>query len=242
MAEARPRALYANPPIVEAIVSIEYDALQSSALDDLRRFGSHIQDQYPNQASMFFGAAQIAFGPTSAGTSHHQQENGVHCATSDQKRQVQLTLNSLTVRRLAPYGSWAEFEQQIHPIWDAFAAAIPIQPRVVGVRYINRIDIPLNIPMERYLRTYPEISRDLPQVIGPFFLKLNIPIDDYEVTIQQGFVAPSSPGEYAVLLDDDLRFAVSGTDAVWTTVLRAHEEKNRIFEACITDDLRERFR
>lgn len=98
--------------------------------------------------------------------------------------------------------------------------------------------------MEYYLRTYPEVSRDLPQLIGPYFMKLEIPMVDSVgepvLTVQQGFVQSSNPETYAILLDNDLRYKVQSSAEVWDLAQDARREKNRIFEACITDQFRER--
>jgi uncharacterized protein (TIGR04255 family) len=50
------------------------------------------------------------------------------------------------------------------------------------VRYINKIDIPLPVgDLKEYLRTFPEVSSDLPQGLSGYFLQLQIPQEDNEL-------------------------------------------------------------
>lgn len=234
---------YRNPPIVEAAIAIEYESLPQDRLSAIRKFAATISNDYPEQSARFQQEAQFQFGPVAAYAST-QHEDGVVCASRDRKRFAQLALGSSVFSRLAPYGGWDEFERQAKPLWERFERALDVSPTILGVRYINRIEIPTEAPMEKFLRTYPEISRDLPQLIGPYFMKVEIPLESAAggpmLTLQQGFVQSSSPSVYAILLDNDLRYPISSGTHVWDLLRLARIEKNRIFEACITDDLRRR--
>lgn len=230
---------YNNPPIAEAVISIEYDTLSSDRLVDLKRFAKEVGAQYPDQHSRLQHQTQIQIGAT-VGAVATQIEDGVTCISTDRKRIAQFALSSVAFSRLAPYGSWGEFEQQVKPLWERFREGFVVTPRALGVRYINRIEIPSGHPMERYIRSYPEVSSDLPQSIHRYFMRIEIPIDDGVLVMQQGFLPSSSPDLYAILLDNYLRYDVPELQDVWPLVLRARLEKNRIFEACITDNYRER--
>jgi uncharacterized protein (TIGR04255 family) len=234
---------YRNPPIVEAAISVEFAALPVERLPEIKAFASNLGDEYPSQTPRFQQQAQFELGPVVRYAST-QHEDGVVCASQDGKRFAQFTLSSVAFSRLAPYGSWEDFELQARPVWESFRKTFRIKAVTLGLRYINRIEIPTGDVMEHYLRTYPEVSHDLPQLIGPYFMRLEIPMvkstGEPTLVLQQGFVKASSSELYAILLDNDLRYNAQDADDIWRLAQTARQEKNRIFEACITDNLRER--
>jgi uncharacterized protein (TIGR04255 family) len=122
------------------------------------------------------------------------------------------------------------------------------QPEVVtriGVRYINRLDLPLqNLDFKHYLRTVPEVSPDLPQALSGYFMQLQIPQEDLKATlfINQTLVPPPGPNLVSVLLDLDFFRAVEVPQeeaAIWDYLEKLKVRKNVVFEACITDQTRE---
>jgi len=234
---------YRNPPIVEAAISIEFQALADDILPSLRAFCATLKTAYPEQSARFQQEARLQFGKTVAYESQ-PHEDGTVCISSDRKRFAQISLSGLAFSRLAPYGSWADFESQVRPLWESFANTFAVQPSIVSLRYINKIDIPLDMKMEAFLRTYPEISHDLPQLIGPYFMRVQVPmvnrVGEPMLIMQQGFVQPTSANHYGILLDNELRYEVQSAADVWPKALLGRKEKNLVFEACITDELRER--
>lgn len=231
---------YTNPPIVEAAISVGYPPVDVARLPEMRDFAAALKSEYPHQSPRLQHQAQLQFGQT-VGYTSSQHEDGVICASEDRRRFAQFSLTAVIFSRLAPYGSWEDFEHQARPLWERFYEAFSVQPSSLAVRYINRIEIPTGEPMENYLRTFPEISRDLPQMIGRYFMRIEMPIEDAVLVMQQGFVPASSPELYGILLDNDLRYEVSTAESLWQMALKARSAKDQIFEACITDKLRERF-
>ena len=232
---------YANPPILEAIVGIEFDLLTDDPLATVKAFARTLVAGYPQQLATLTGTAQIAFG-SQVGSMSQQAETGVASVSADGRSVLELTIKGMTFKRLAPYTSWPEFSTHAREVWDRFIDQVEIQPQMIGLRYINRIDIPIDIPMEELIRTYPEISRDLPQLMSQYFMRIEVPLGEHALAIiQQGFTPAVTQNEYAVLLDIDIRLPVAQTAHVWDRVEIGRTEKNRVFEACITDRLRERF-
>ena len=57
----------------------------------------------------------------------------------------------------------------------------------MALRYINRINIPLPFTdFKQYLRTTPEIARELPQGLSTFLMRLVIPMDHFESIVTAG--------------------------------------------------------
>ena len=150
--------------------------------------------------------------------------------------------------QLAPYDHWEVFREQALRAWNHYEATLCPQRIVrVGVRYINRIEIPVapsgHIDLDQYFRTGPKVAPELPQVMKTYFLRLELPMADPNsiLIITQTAVPPTKPGFLATLLDLDavMQNLDFNSDAAWKTIDELREHKNQAFEACITDLTRE---
>jgi uncharacterized protein (TIGR04255 family) len=98
-----------------------------------------------------------------------------------------------------------------------------------------------------YLRTVPLVSPDLPQGLNGYFMQLNIPYEDLSATLvlNQALLPPAIPDKVSVLLDIDIFRDTKISDEesfVWDFFEALHNRKNDVFEACITDKMRELIR
>jgi uncharacterized protein (TIGR04255 family) len=115
----------------------------------------------------------------------------------------------------------------------------------LAVRYINRLDIPLPVSdLNNYLRTFPEVSSDLPQGLSGYFMQLQIPQEKLAtmLVLNQALVPSPTPDFISILLDLDLfleRDIPKDGIELWEVVEQMHEQKNKAFEACITEHTRE---
>jgi len=235
----QPMLGYRNPPIAEAVIAMDYDPLPHQFAEKLVSFADNLRKSYPEQSPRYRQEAQVQFGLTTESSSKRYQD-GVICYSEDRKQIAQFSLTAAIFSRLAPYGKWEDFEQQARPLWEQFARRFDVLAKTLGVRYVNRIEIPTGEAIETYLRTYPEVSRALPQLLNQYFLRMELPVPRGVLTMQQGFVPASKPNLTAILLDNDLRYTLSPSEDVWQVAQFARAEKNRIFEACITNELRVR--
>ena len=117
----------------------------------------------------------------------------------------------------------------------------------LALRYIDRFDFPFpTVKLETYFRTYPEVSRDLPQLMAGFFFRFNLPINDITATatITQTMVESTTPEHSSVILDIDLYRTESlpSGNELWPLFETLRIWKNKIFEACLTDSARELIR
>ena len=126
-----------------------------------------------------------------------------------------------------------------------------VNPEVItriAVRYINRIDMPIPLDdFNRYLRTYPEVSKDMSQGLSTFFMTFDSPQLDIGAMLKlnMAMVPPPNENVASVMLDIDLfkQIDVPQTDdAIWGDFEHLAKRKNKVFEACITEDTRRLFR
>ena len=118
----------------------------------------------------------------------------------------------------------------------------------IGVRYINRIDIPISGPIvefEDYLHLYAKI----PDVLGPvggYAAQAVLPLADIGCTLRLNSAVVPSPilDHMSILFDQDIAKEENPpqSDGDISELLgKIRVKKNEVFEACITDRARELF-
>jgi uncharacterized protein (TIGR04255 family) len=151
------------------------------------------------------------------------------------------------VNRLAPYEGWQPLRDEAKRLWVAFREKTqPTKVTRLAVRYINRLDMPSQSELKDYLRTSPEVSPELPQGLSGFFMQLTLPQPDIRGTLvlNEAGVPSGRPEVASVVLDIDLfreEDVGQSEEWIWDYLESLRRRKNEIFEACITDRLRELF-
>lgn len=118
----------------------------------------------------------------------------------------------------------------------------------LGVRYINRIDIPLDRPIIRY-EDYLTINLSLPESwdgINNYGWRIEKTYREqgFHAIVQSAVIAPEIPNHAAFLLDIDLlrqQDIPSRLEDVLLFLAKMRDLKNEIFELSITDTARASF-
>ena len=233
---------YSRPPIVEAIIDFQVKLPEGVATADLER----CQDAaYSDRKALNVTVDGVDFGRegSTVKTSRHV---GFLFTSSDEKQLFQARRDGFTVHRLAPYLGWELFRDEARRVWDIYCrVARPQRVKRVAVRYLNQLHLPLPIAeITDFLRTFPEVSPELPQALAGFAMELNIPLPDIKSTLllRERVNPPAVPGMASVVLDIDLFRSdeIPPDDAgVWAFIETLRARKNAIFEACITNRVRE---
>jgi uncharacterized protein (TIGR04255 family) len=236
---------YSRAPITEAIIDLRVKLPEGTTFAQLERCVANEAGAYPIKGKFRETTARMEVGEglsTSASTKHV----GFALTSADRKQLFQVRLDGFAMIRLAPYDSWAPFRDETRRLWDNYRkSAHPVKVERMAVRYVNRLDLPLPLAdFKEYLRTLPEVSRDLSQTLAGFFMQLIIPQEDIRSTLvlNQAMIPPPRPEVVSVVLDLDLfRDADLPTEEeeVWRLFEDLHTRKNQVFEACITDSMRE---
>jgi uncharacterized protein (TIGR04255 family) len=236
---------YSRAPITEALIDIQAQLSQEVKLEDLTQMYSTIQTEYPKREDMLVFQGELMAG-SSVGATASQTQIGYRFFSKDQKQIVQVRLDGFTFSRLAPYDRWETFREEAKRLWNIYQSLINPEAIVrLALRYINRLDIPLPVDeLKDYLRTFPEVSADLPQGLSGYFMQLQIPQEDSAtiLILNQAIVPPPEPAFVSVLLDLDLfleqNLPLNETE-IWSILEQMHKQKNKAFEACITQRTRE---
>ncbi len=242
-----PYRRYYKPPITEAIVDLRVKLSDDFLVAKLLELNVGEETAYPKVEHLHRAYGHMQVGPQVSATAG-SQHIGYLFRSADQKQIYQSRVDGFTMSRLAPYKNWEDLRDEARRLWDTYRSITkPLTIVRLAVRYINRIDIPLPLRDFRdFLRTVPEVSPDLPQELGGYFMQLTLPVEDIKsvALITQTIIEPARPDVASVVLDIDIFCATdlpSHEEGIWTFFEQLRVRKNVIFEACITDKARESF-
>jgi uncharacterized protein (TIGR04255 family) len=244
------RRIYPRPPIVEAVIDLRLAAAVT---------GTQLLD-----------VLQERLGKIYAGAPMHQQHHVVQVQTREDQVQAstqpanRITLlrtgdglrllgcgdGILSVHALAPYPGWENFLEQAKEA----VACLPSYVRRAGarnlsVRYIDRILLPgAGSGLGDYLTIVPSPPEHMPQVLQGFNMATlsRDPNDGTVVSLTVASAAAANDGRPAVVYDLTVQRQgdplCSLEDDSWVAIADAlHTRQRDIFEASITDRMREHF-
>jgi uncharacterized protein (TIGR04255 family) len=170
--------------------------------------------------------------------------------SSDGRRIVQVRQDGYTFNWLKPYESWEALRDEARTHWERYREVF--QPRVVtrlGLRYINRLELPLPFnDFREFVTTAPDIARTLPQGLSGFFLRLEIPHGGRELIamVTETMQSPIDDGRRLPFIFDIDIVREQSVDpdapAIWDTFEAMRHYKNEIFFESMTTKAKDLFR
>jgi uncharacterized protein (TIGR04255 family) len=235
---------YGHAPIAEAIIDIRCQT--DATLDALQ--GVVTEPGYSPERSM---NVEQRMGVTSEGVTGETTSTqiGWLFRREDGRRVVHARVDGLGFSWLEPYESWEKFVTEAESHWlDYRVCAKPTQVVRLGVRYVNRIDVPASsVEIKDYLRLGVDVPAYLPQAVSGYFMQVTVPLPSFgcAATITSALLSPNDENTTSLLLDVDTWLAseidlsegaeAPGVEAYLGTLRHA---KNYVFESCITDATR----
>jgi uncharacterized protein (TIGR04255 family) len=238
---------YKRCPIIEAVVEVRTGG---SPLDDkaMEKVTKRLGERYPAPPQPSNNLGVEVSGTMVRVT---QQNLGFKILSADGGFTVNVGHNALGTSKNAPYGGWEEFIGEARNNWSDWEKVVGWKQVVrIGVRYINRIDIPFSPTGLTKLEEYFGFNVNVPEDLGPlanFGINAEIPMTDRRIKVVINHApTPISPlvQTNSFLLDIDLgleQALPTGEKALWETIEGLRSVKNFVFEACITDRTRELF-
>lgn len=240
---------YSRAPIVEAVVGIVFaQAVTEKALAAIdRRFGKHYPEHQDNVT--FSIAFNQSMGPvTHLVNSVHQEAIKGHKRTNAAMDEVALLMpDAFAVSQLAPYPGWAAFGARVQRDWALYKRSGTYRAiSRIGMRYINRIDIAITGPVvehEQYMDLYPRVPDALGAIVG-YSMQTVFKLESIggQATLNTAAVPSPILGHASFLVDIDVykttNLPMNDAD-VFSLLEQMRLEKNRIFEACVTQRARE---
>ncbi|MBI4858982.1 MAG: TIGR04255 family protein [Candidatus Riflebacteria bacterium] len=244
------RRIYPKPPIVEAVVELRFVA-DNVAETLLEALGGKLSSQYPGDRKiqeLVETSGQVS--PESVRTASRRTPHVTFLRSSDGVRLIGCGAKTMSVHNLAPYAGWESFFEQI----EEAVAAVPSGLRgggleAISVRYIDRMTLPAGgHPFTDYLTIMPPCPGPMPSEIAEFHVVTQtMDSTDSSIALLTLASAPPTPEGRPVLLHD-LHLHRRGTplcgvdDRGWVDIVNAlHERQRDVFEASITDKMRELF-
>jgi uncharacterized protein (TIGR04255 family) len=235
--------LYTAAPITEAVAEVRF----SSALDikKLQSLSKKLARFYPNEVRQKARAVSVDFVASAA--SFTDEEDILKRSSEDEVDICVLRNSAISISRLAPYTQWSDLRQRVErDLAIALKGTVWRQVARVGLRYINRIDIPLKdglAPFEDYLNLHIHIP-EIIETIGPYALYFDVVHNELMIRIQSGKADAPVPNTFAVVLDIDVfKMADLPTDLpkILHLLDKMRDEKNLLFEAFVTNAARKLF-
>jgi uncharacterized protein (TIGR04255 family) len=242
---------YKRPPITEAVIALAF----SEAIEprDLAKADGNFTKLYPHHQDTRNLDLQVLMPPPrpeiAPDTTIRKDEMGHRRSSNDQTQIVILWPTTFVFSQLAPYPGWDDFFERFVRDWGLWRKVVGYRKiSRVGVRYINRIDIPIMgdvIRYEEFLNLYPQI----PDELGPVFAygiqtQLACPEIDGRITINSASVPSPMLGYASLMFDQDIYKETNipqTENGLYELLNQIHIKKNAVFEASITDRARELF-
>jgi uncharacterized protein (TIGR04255 family) len=239
---------YEKSPIVEALIDIRTEPRPGLKFEDISTISKFVGADYPRTETRYLSEGTFSFGAETKATAE-QKPLALMFFSSDNKQIFQARTDGITFSRLAPYQTWNMLRDETRRLWKVYKDFVgPLKVTRLAARYINQFVFPGTlIEPEDYLKTFAELSRDLPKElrnIGPFSMRLSVPQTDLGgmLVISEAFGGTTAPDTVPIVLDLDLyveNLAVKNDGDLWDRLEQFRKRKNLYFEACITDRTRE---
>jgi len=238
---------YKRAPITEAVIELRFARPLEQAV--IERVTRRLRADYPladpeNQVKLEFDAVTRKAKIETTWT-------GVRLSSADRADVSFFRTFAFGSSRLAPYAGWEAFQPRVASDWRVLRDTVgPIELSRIGVRYVNRIDVPLdNSPLIRgpdYLNVWPMSPDQLGAPMTAYTMQTVRPlvVDDCILTLNSGIVPSPLIGFASFTLDLDVSRETNlprRDDELWALVERIRHHKNSIFERCITDRARALF-
>jgi uncharacterized protein (TIGR04255 family) len=241
---------YKEPPITEAVIELRFAA--SIDPDDIAKVSGDFKSLYPLQHPIVDLRVNLNLpsSPQAVTTAQPIETHGSRLSTENQDQIVLVWPQIFVCSQLALYPGWDVFFERFRRDWGVYKRILGYRKITrIGVRYINRIDIPATVATiehEDYLNVYPHIPAIFPSVHSYNMVTI-IPLPDIGCTLTLNSSSAPSPllGHAAFIVDQDIfkeGDLPQNDDAIYALLKQIRAKKNEVFEACIKPRARELFK
>lgn len=241
---------YNAPPITEAVIGINFSSpIKPSDIESvIKKFGV----SYPDYQAVSTQVISFGLGAdqTNKTTTDVNQLIGHRLSTADMTQILILWPSSFTISQLAPYQGWDDLHKRFVRDWSVLKRVTGFQTiSRVGVRYINRIDIPATnsvFEYEKYLNVYPK----MPELLNPleaYAIQAVAHLKDINCQLKLNTANVPSPllDHGSFVIDQDISKEIDPPQSdkdIYDLLNKIRVQKNLIFEACISNHARKLFK
>lgn len=240
---------YSAPPITEAVIEIKFSQpLEANKLSKLNVLLSkgHRQGQLVKSLVLDVELNEGESQPRASRTEVH----GYRLEGADPAELLILWPQSIVLSQLAPYPGWDAFIARFRTAWKVMRRVGGYREITrVGVRYINRVDIPFEdgkAEYEKHLNIYPKLPESMESVDMYTVQTLSrLPDIGCSLRINSGRMPSPLINHASFILDIDIakeQDLPMKEGSLFELLDAVRLEKNRIFEDCVSDLARDRFK
>lgn len=243
-------AVYHNPPLREAICEFRFPLEHPWDLTVAGMLYARIREDYPRREQRRVREVEVMLAPEGLREELLITERA-QFSTADGGCSIQVGPRVMTVNCLPPYASWDEFRAWIEDAFGNLQSVIEVEGvRTMALRYVNTIEVPEpGLQPEDLFAFYPVVpfsGGDAGFAVDGFIVGCEGSFEGGRdaCRVELTDAVPETPEASAFLLNIDYFLAREGSietaDALaW--IEAAHARVEEVFEACITDRLREHF-
>lgn len=237
---------FARAPIIEAILDIECDFPPTLDIRELEKPARDcFQVEYPKFRTLHFVEHEVeAKIEEQPKTSTRSGIKGYLFLQEDGKQLVQVRTTGFSFNRLAPYSTFDDYLPEIERTWRLFSRfALPIEVRVIRLRYINRLLLPATehqVELTDFLKVSPHLpDEDTLTFVG--FLNQHVAIETktgHEVKIiltTQKQENDALPIIFDITVADGEKTEPENWPQILSKITSLRYLKNRIFRDTLTE-------
>lgn len=246
------RRVYRNPPIEEALCEFRFASSEEWDPTLSVKFHEKVKKTYsgkPQERTSIEARVSTSNEAPRPSVEIKQELDRIQYPNENGTESVGVGRDVLSVHVLRPYLGWEIFSQRIESALSAYIeTAHPKGITRLGLRYINKLEIPVEGPIELkdYFSAAPSLPEKLPTNMSNFLTRIESIYQDAPIQLILTFGTTTAPKDrYGFLLDLDMI-------CVWPNeplpckqimeVVRDVREKERdAFEAFIEDAARRLF-
>jgi uncharacterized protein (TIGR04255 family) len=241
---------YKRPPITEAVVEIRFQRPLDA--NEAVKVSAGFEAQYPIESIVRNVKVAVGMPPEreEIPVAAINQQVGHRRSSLDLTEILVVWPQAFVLSQLAPYPGWEAFHGRFVRDWTVWKRVVGFRKvSRIGVRYINRIDIPFHgqpsMEESEFLNIYPHLPEGFPPT-NAYGVQAVLPMNEIGCKlVLNSSVVPSPLLHHAsLLLDQDIARELDPPqrdEEIYDLLDHIRAEKNRVFEACVTARARELF-
>lgn len=239
---------YNDAPIREAVFDIRVDKLSTTkSAEDLKAFKEVLSSEYKKVQRKLFFQGGFTISESAPSSTAKSDLVGFTFMNEDQTRQIQVRLDGFTFNVLNPYDSWDIHFAEFFSYWKSYNELFSPENVIrIAARFINKIELPYTkegFDFDDYIVNMPSIPESLPQSFLNFFMQVQVASSNQQLRINlTETMEPPQKDFVPFILDIDVirdkDISIKNLESQFDEI---REQKNLVFESCITDETRELF-
>jgi len=226
-------------PITEAVLEFRGDAGIEWGEEGVSQRFAEVFADYPNHSprNEFQSSVEVKEGQVTSQNVEHLGWVGIEARDKEDTRVVRLMKNSFGFSHLSPYPGWESFLEDAWKGWERYQAIAECERITrIGLRVINRIDLPDEGDLDAVLRVAPREPQGLPLPFTGFMHRDHLMVPGYPYAIQctRALKPPEPPAfpKTGLLIDVDVSIKESlpvDKDVLTMHLTKMRWLKNKVF-------------